>query len=144
MPESFICSTDSIDPNGGERLQFIVNMDFAAFLMFAGILLIAAEFCRPGWVWTGVMGGVAMIYGAYQMPIGVASALVVSAFMAITAGGLGWPKWTAAMAGATAIAACAQLDVHWLTAFSAMTPALVLYWLMTVAAKAAANKTIVG
>lgn len=119
-------------------------MDFAAFLVLAGMLLIAAEFCRPGWVLPGVLGGVMVMYGAYQMPIWVAASMMAGAIMAITAGGQRWPKWTAALAGTFTIAAYAQLDVHWLTAISAMTPPLVLYWLMTVAAKASANKTIVG
>jgi membrane-bound ClpP family serine protease len=119
-------------------------MDFAALLVIAGILLIAAEFCQPGWVVPGVLGGVAFLYGAYQMPTGPLLVLLGTAALAMWAGWRGWPKAFAALAGGASIAAAAQLDVHWLTAMSVSAPSIVLYWLTTVAAKSLANKTIVG
>lgn len=119
-------------------------MDFAALLLFSGMLLIAGEFCRPGWVWPGVLGGVAAVAGGYQMPAGPLLIVIASAAVALRAGWRGWPKSLAAAAGAASIAATAQMGVHWLTALLACLPAIVFFWLMTVAAKAWANKTIVG
>ncbi len=119
-------------------------MDFAALLLFSGMLLIAVEFCRPGWVFPGVLGGVAVLYGGYQMPAGPLAALLAATAVALRAGWRGWPKFFVVASGVASIAAAAQLDVHWLTAMSAALPSMVLYWLTAVAAKAWANKTIVG
>lgn len=119
-------------------------MDFAVILVVAGTLLVAAEFCLPGWVLPGVAGGVAAIYGGYLLPVGSVAGLLASAAFAMLAGGRGWPRWTAALAGAAAVGAIATLDVHWLTALLGSVPALALYCLLTVASRALANKTFVG
>lgn len=119
-------------------------MDSSTALVIAGILLIAAEFCLPGWVWPGVLGGVGAIYGAYQLPAAPILELLASTALAVAAARLGWPTGTVGVAGVAAVASVWQMDVHWMTAISASLPAIVLHWLMTVAMKASANKTIVG
>ncbi|MBM3754695.1 MAG: hypothetical protein FJW38_12025 [Acidobacteria bacterium] len=127
-----------------KKLHSYVVIDFAIVLVAGGMLLIALEFCRPGWVWPGVLGGVAVVHGGSSMPLLPLAALLASAGISMAAGWLGWPRWTAAMAGIAAVGTAAQFEAGWVSAAFCALPAPALYWLLTAAAKAAANKTIVG
>ncbi|MBL8241291.1 MAG: hypothetical protein JNM66_27960 [Bryobacterales bacterium] len=127
-------------------------LDASGALLVAalGLLLICAEFCLPGWVFPGVAGGVCLVCGAYRLSLlgGSAPAAValVAVIVAAAAAGYGIvPEWLGPLLLLAVPALCRALApgaISWPVAALAGFPAVAIFVLLRVAARAAGNKTL--
>ena len=122
----------------------------AALLVAAlGFLLICAEFCLPGWVAPGVLGGVLLVCGGYRLSelgagaavsAGVAAALIVT----VSAGYGAAPRqlgWAALAVLPWLLRHLIPGAVAWWAALLAAGGPAAAFLLLRVAARAVANKT---
>jgi hypothetical protein len=122
----------------------------ALLAVSAGFLLICAEFCLTGWVIPGVTGGVLLLCGAYRMAqlgADLRIGLVLAALLLVTAvGGYRlWPVWTGLLASLAVPPLCRLLipgAVGWAPASAAAAVPAAFFFLLRIAARAAANKTL--
>lgn len=130
----------------------LLDANGALLVAAVGILLVCAEFCLPGWVLPGVLGGVGLVCGVYRLtdfaPSWETALALVLAVAAASAAGYGLaPAWLGVVALASVPALCRRLvpgGISWPVAvFAAVVPATV-FILLRVASRAAANKTLVG
>ncbi|MFN0102642.1 MAG: hypothetical protein ACKV2U_11200 [Bryobacteraceae bacterium] len=115
-----------------------------------GLVLICAEFCLPGWVIPGVAGGVFLICGAYRLSMldagGGAAAALATAVVGVGVAGYGLlPEWLGLAVLLAVPWLCRSLvpgAIQWPVAAFACVPAVAAFFLLRVAARAAANKTL--
>ena len=129
----------------------LLDANGALLAAAAGLLLIFAEFCLPGWVIPGVAGGVCLLCGVYRLStldVNVAAALGLAALVLLaSAAGYGLlPEWLgwAAIAGMPWV--CRLLvpgAIGWTAAVAAGAAPLAAFALLRVAARAVVNKTLV-
>jgi membrane-bound ClpP family serine protease len=122
----------------------------ALLAVSAGLLLICAEFCLTGWVVPGVAGGVLLICGVFRMhQLGadarIALTLLCLLSVSAVAGYRLWPLWTGWVAVLAVPAICRWLipgAVGWGPAAVAGIVPAAFFVLLRIAARGAANKTL--
>jgi len=131
-------------------MLLLLDANAALLLAAFGALLICVEFCLPGWVIPGVAGGVCLICGIYRLSSLNASPVAFSflglAVLGVAASGYGFlPPWTCILFTFSVPWICRWLlpgAVAWSVAlFAGMVPVTV-FLLLRIAARAAANKTL--
>jgi membrane-bound serine protease (ClpP class) len=130
----------------------LLLLDAGGALLVAalGILLICAEFCLPGWVSPGVAGGVCVMCGAYRLSMLGSEAVVAIGLFSVIAGaaaaGYGlapeWLGFTLLLSVPWLCRALVPGTISWPVAGLAAIPVAVMFVLLRVAARAAANKTL--
>jgi membrane-bound ClpP family serine protease len=132
-------------------LAFVTNPNHAILLLLAGILLIYAEFNRPGTIVLGCIGALSILFGVdgfFHLEVRPSALWEIALGLAILALGIWFP-----VRGVTPSAACAILAfglTH--VAVPPISPIVALgssvvfcsvtYWLARVALRARLNKTI--
>lgn len=132
-------------------MLLLLDANGALLLAAVGGLLICAEFCLPGWVAPGVLGGVCLVCGAYRLALLEASGTVALGLAATVivalAGGYGLvPAWLGAAGILGVPMLCRALvpgAVHWAAAGAATLAPVVAFGLLRVAARAVSNKTLI-
>ena len=127
-------------------------MDANAALLLAafGLLLICAEFCLPGWVIPGVTGGVLLLCGVHRLAMldanAAAAAGIAAALIGVAAAGYGLlPEWAGLPVLASVPWLCRLLlpgTIQWPVATLAAASPMAVFFLLRVAARAVANKTL--
>lgn len=133
-----------------ERMEVAISANQALVLLVSGLLLIATEFCLPGWVVPGVVGGVAVMTAIHQFTsVEMRPEMAAAALATVLAGAAAAYGWLPAWSGAAAILllpwlcrAVAPGWIGWPAAAYAGAGLAVLSWLLRVAARAAENKTL--
>jgi membrane-bound serine protease (ClpP class) len=128
----------------------LLDANTALILASAGVLLICAEFCLPGWVVPGVTGGVCLVCGAHRLSMldssAAAAAGVAVALLGVAAAGYGLiPEWIALPLVLGVPWLCRLLlpgFIQWPVATLAAVPPMAAFFLLRIAARAAANKTL--
>ena len=129
-----------------------LHLDANAALLLAavGVLLICAEFCLPGWVIPGVTGGVCLLCGAHRLAVldasAAAAAGITAAIIGAAAAGYGLlPEWAGLPLLASVPWLCRSLlpeTIQWPVATLAAVSPMAVFYLLRIAARAVANKTL--
>jgi membrane-bound serine protease (ClpP class) len=127
-----------------------MDANAALVLTAFGILLICAEFCLPGWVVPGVMGGVCLLCGVHRLvefesSPAAAVALTVTVLGVLASGYGVMPGWAGIPLLLGVPLLCRWLvpgSIQWPAAILAAGAPLAAYWLLRIASRAALNKTL--
>ncbi len=128
----------------------LLDANGALLLAALGGLLICAEFCLPGWVVPGVAGGVCLLCGLHRLALldssPIASAALALAVLGVAAAGYGLlPEWTGAPLLLSLPWLCRLLlpgTIQWPAATLAALSPMAAFFLLRIAARAVANKTL--
>lgn len=127
-----------------------LSAEGALLLAAIGLLLICAEFCLPGWVWPGALGGVCLACGVYRLADRGANPLAAAGLVALlfAAGWMSYgdvsPAWVSwLLLGLVPLPARELLPtgIGWPTALCVAIPGAAISMLLRVAGRAAWNKT---
>ena len=136
-------------------ISTIADPNVAVILIAAGILGIYTEFCLPGRIVPGVLGGIFVLLGLSSFAIlpinwvGVALLALGAALLVLEAKGV--VRGTAGIAGALAMSwglvmlvdsPTSELRIHWITALGVSLPlSAITVVLLKIAGRARRNKT---
>lgn len=127
----------------------LLDANGALLVAALGFLLICAEFCLPGWVVPGVLGGVLLVCGGYRLAelggaVAVAAGVAAALIVTVSAGYGAAPRqfgWAALAVLPWLFRQLIPGAVAWWAALLASGGPAAAYVLLRIAARAVANKT---
>jgi hypothetical protein len=131
-------------------MLLLLDGNGALLLAAIGLILICTEFCLPGWVIPGVAGGVCLSCGVHRLALletsPMASGALAVALLGVAASGYGLvPEWSGLPLLLSVPWLCRLLLpglIQWPTAILAAVPPIAIFFLLRIAARAVANKSL--